>query len=223
MKIDASFVSAESSRPEWRKECALPPNSFPLLMLELSQDESFVVGTFMTGFQLWNSTEDNRQVHPTHFATLMKKSLVEVVASKFLLEMQHATDHRGCHKLSLFPHAQNPLVNAPQIMRFLRTNSCRICCVNLSQVHDTEAAVGDPQHRDQDEQVQFVRAQRRPRLRCRRHYYVKRINWGSDAECPFHVRRDTKRAEHLVHVVGGPRQVPSRALRPHHRHTGMDD
>ena len=56
-----NFVSADSSRPEWRKECALPPNSFPLLMLELSQDEVFVVGTFMTGFQLWNSTEDNRQ------------------------------------------------------------------------------------------------------------------------------------------------------------------
>ena len=55
------FVSAESSRPEWRKECTLPPNSFPLLMLELSQDEVFVVGTFMTGFQLWNSTDDNRQ------------------------------------------------------------------------------------------------------------------------------------------------------------------
>ena len=73
MKIEASFVLAESSRPEWRKECALPPNSFPLLMLELSQDEVFVVGTFMTGFQLWNSTEDNMQVNETQFATLVKK------------------------------------------------------------------------------------------------------------------------------------------------------
>ena len=92
-------------------------------------------------------------------------------------------------------------------------------------MHNPEAAVGDPQHRDQDEQVQLVRAQRRPRLRRRRHYYVKQINWGSDAECPCHVRRDTKRAVHLVHVVGGSRQVPRRALRPHHRHSGslMDD
>ena len=115
MKIDASFVSAESSRPEWRKECALPPNSFSLLMLELSQDESFVVGTFMTGFQLWNSTEDNRQVHPTHFATLMKKSLVEVVASKFLLEMQHATDHQSCQNCHFFP--------MPKFLVSMRRNS----------------------------------------------------------------------------------------------------
>ena len=72
MKIDENFLLAESSRPEWQKECALPPNSFPLLMLELSQDEIFVVGTFMTGFQLWNSKEENRQVHETQFATLRK-------------------------------------------------------------------------------------------------------------------------------------------------------
>ena len=114
----------------------------------------------------------------------------------------------------------------PKILLLMRRNKCCFYAqtyvgyiasiVNLSQVHDTEAAVGDPQHRDQDEQVQLVRAQRRPRLRCRRHYYVKRINWGSDAECPCHVLRDTKRAVHLVHVVGGPRQVPRRALRPHH-------
>ena len=113
MKIDASFVLAESSRPEWRKECALPPNSFPLLMLELSQDESFVVGTFMTGFQLWNSTEDNRQVHETQFATLRKNLHGRCVT----IFTRGATCIRPprLSKLSLFPHAQIPRVNAPQL------------------------------------------------------------------------------------------------------------
>ena len=35
-------------------------------------------------------------------------------------------------------------------------------------MHDPEAAVGNPQHRDQDEQVKLVRAQRRACLRRRR-------------------------------------------------------
>ena len=99
MKIDASFVSAESSRPEWRKECALPPNSFPLLMLELSQDESFVVGTFMTGFQLWNSNEDNRQVHETQFATLRKNLHGRCVTIFYSRCNMHPTTEvvKNCH------------------------------------------------------------------------------------------------------------------------------
>ena len=111
-----NFVSAESSRPEWRKECALPPNSFPLLMLELSQDQVFVVGTFMTGFQLWNSTDDNRQVHETQFAILRKNCLGLCV----IIFTRDATCNRPpkLSKLSLFPHAQIPLVNAPQLMLF---------------------------------------------------------------------------------------------------------
>lgn len=49
---------------EWRsgkkEEEVLPENSFPLLMLELSQDETFAIGTFMTGFQLWDTAKRNR-------------------------------------------------------------------------------------------------------------------------------------------------------------------
>ena len=36
----------------WAKEKTYSKNSYPLLMLELSSDEIFVIGTFMTGFQV---------------------------------------------------------------------------------------------------------------------------------------------------------------------------
>eukprot|EP00095_Tigriopus_kingsejongensis_P001882 maker-scaffold70_size417918-snap-gene-3.18 protein:Tk01882 transcript:maker-scaffold70_size417918-snap-gene-3.18-mRNA-1 annotation:"leucine-rich repeat and wd repeat-containing protein kiaa1239-like" len=37
----------------WSKSHEFPDNKHPLLMIELSMDEIFVIGTFMVGFQLW--------------------------------------------------------------------------------------------------------------------------------------------------------------------------
>ncbi len=37
----------------WTKTKNFGDNKYPLLMLEPSQDETFVIGTFMTGFLLW--------------------------------------------------------------------------------------------------------------------------------------------------------------------------
>ena len=46
---------------QWAKERTYPPNPHPLLMMAMSHDEHFVIGTFMTGFQLWQVMDDNKQ------------------------------------------------------------------------------------------------------------------------------------------------------------------
>ena len=38
----------------WLKEKDYPKNPYPLLQLSCSHDEKFVIGTFKSGFQLWN-------------------------------------------------------------------------------------------------------------------------------------------------------------------------
>ena len=45
----------------WSKERTYPPNPHPLLQLAMSQDEHFVIGTFMTGFQLWQVLDANKK------------------------------------------------------------------------------------------------------------------------------------------------------------------
>ena len=45
----------------WSKDRTYPPNPHPLLQLAMSQDEHFVIGTFMTGFQLWQVLDANKK------------------------------------------------------------------------------------------------------------------------------------------------------------------
>ena len=43
----------------WKKDITYNENKSPLLMVELSQDEVYVIGTFMTGFHLWRVEEQD--------------------------------------------------------------------------------------------------------------------------------------------------------------------
>ena len=48
-----SMFEYESNR--WKKAWTYSENECPLLMVELSQDEAYIIGTFMTGFHLWQT------------------------------------------------------------------------------------------------------------------------------------------------------------------------
>ena len=56
-----TILMALTQEGQWAKERTYPPNPHPLLMMAMSHDEHFVIGTFMTGFQLWQVMDDNKQ------------------------------------------------------------------------------------------------------------------------------------------------------------------
>jgi hypothetical protein len=76
----------------WYREKDYPKNPHPLLQLALSQDESYVIGTFLTGFQLWAVSAINEAGNgcttlklPTgirNIATKMNKSSSCVLSAK---------------------------------------------------------------------------------------------------------------------------------------------
>ena len=45
----------------WVKQMDYPKNPYPLLQLACSHDENYVIGTFKTGFLLWNVRILNRR------------------------------------------------------------------------------------------------------------------------------------------------------------------
>ncbi|CAB4067000.1 unnamed protein product [Lepeophtheirus salmonis] len=71
---------------KWIKEKSFSKNKYPLLQIELSQDERIVIGTFMTGFQIWMrfSNESSTLFLPSgvrNISTKMNKSSSCVLSS----------------------------------------------------------------------------------------------------------------------------------------------
>ena len=66
----------------WWREKDYPKNPYPLLMLEVSHEESFVIGTFMTGFQLWNIEVINNSNSGEGCTTLKLPSGIRNIATK---------------------------------------------------------------------------------------------------------------------------------------------
>ena len=64
------------------KEQTYPPYPHPLLQLAMSQDEHFVIGTFMTGFQLWKVRVAEYTVSPCIFDEAMYSWLSEATLEK---------------------------------------------------------------------------------------------------------------------------------------------
>lgn len=66
----------------WWREKDYPKNPYPLLQLGLSQDEKYVIGTFMTGFQLWHIQISNDSNTGEGCTTLKLPSGVRNIATK---------------------------------------------------------------------------------------------------------------------------------------------
>lgn len=66
----------------WWREKDYPKNPYPLLQLALSQDEQYVIGTFMTGFQLWNIDVVNNSNTGEGCTTLKLPSGIRNIATK---------------------------------------------------------------------------------------------------------------------------------------------
>lgn len=59
---DSNDISMYAFRnASWVKQKDYPKNPYPLLQLACSHDENFVIGTFKTGFLLWNIKVLNRR------------------------------------------------------------------------------------------------------------------------------------------------------------------
>ena len=66
----------------WWREKDYPKNPYPLLQLDVSQEEGFVIGTFMTGFQLWNVQVVNNSNVGEGCTTLKLPSGIRNIATK---------------------------------------------------------------------------------------------------------------------------------------------
>ena len=56
----------------WHRQKEYPKNLYPLIQLTCSLDESFIIGSFMTGFQLWNVDIINKSSNVDGCTTTLK-------------------------------------------------------------------------------------------------------------------------------------------------------
>ena len=66
----------------WYKEKDYPKNPYKLIQLALSQDEMYIIGAFMSGYQVWNVNECDRANGEVGYVTLKLPPGIRNIATK---------------------------------------------------------------------------------------------------------------------------------------------